>query len=87
MIVDRRLLTAFVVAFAIGYWYAGHGAAPTPPAQDRPILKMIARVAKTFLWVALVAEPPPAGPQDRQLVHAPPVAEDGYAIVDHGRGL
>jgi hypothetical protein len=84
MTIDRKTLLAIVAAFAVGYFASGTSS-PSPPAPDRPVLHWIARAAKSFLWIALVAEKPPAQ-EERHLVHAPPVGEDGYQVVNHGEG-
>jgi len=83
---DRRTLSAVAIAFAIGYWISSHPMAPEP-RPDRPVLRWIARAAKSLLWIAVFAEPAPPQQPDRHLVHAPPVGEDGYPLVDHGKGF
>jgi hypothetical protein len=85
MIVDRRLVLAAVACLAIGWWFGGQSANPFAPQADRPVLRWIAKAAKGLLWIALVAEKPPQH-NDRHLVHARPVGEDGYQMVDHGQG-
>lgn len=82
---DRKTLATICVAFAIGYWVSSSPLAPQPQPQ-RPVLRWIARAAKNLLWLAVLAEPAP--PQaSPQLVHAPPIGEDGYPLVDHGKGF
>jgi hypothetical protein len=84
--IDRKTLFAVIAAAAVGYWLAGSSSS-TPPAPDRPVLRWIARAAKSLLWVALVAEKPPVDQAaERRLVHAPPVGDDGYQLLDHGKG-
>lgn len=82
---DRKLLAAVVVAFGVGYWWSASSQPPSPwsPANDRPVLRWIARISKSLLWVAVFAEQPPA---ENRLVHAQPVGEDGFPAVDHGAG-
>jgi hypothetical protein len=46
---------------------------------------VIARLAKTFLWVALVADGPPADAAEYQTVRAR-VGDDGHQVLEHGRG-
>lgn len=82
---DRKQLATVVIAFAIGYWIHSGTEAPKPQ-PERPVLRWIVRAAKNLLWLAVLADPPPAA-QDRQLVHAPPIGEDGYPLVDHGKGF
>lgn len=85
MVVDRKVLIALVAAFAVGCWWNGSSVKPSPwaPEQDRPVLRWIARAAKSFLWIAVFAEEPPV---ESRLVHSPAVGEDGYPMVDHGQG-
>lgn len=86
---DRKTLATICVAFAIGYWVSSSPVAPHPwqPRPERPVLRWIVRAAKNLLWIAVIAEPAPTVPNDRQLVHAPPIGEDGYPLVDHGKGF
>jgi hypothetical protein len=58
---------------------------PFSPQPDRPVLRVIARLAKTFLWVALVADGPPAEAAEYQTVRAR-VGDDGHQVLEHGRG-
>jgi hypothetical protein len=82
MTIDRKTLLAIVAAVAVGYWLAGSKPEPTP---DRPVLRWVVRAAKSFLWIALVAEEPPAELEQTYL-HHDHVGADGYRLVDHGRG-
>lgn len=83
----RQLAILVLVAIVAGWWLSlPRGSAPfSPPANDRPVLRAIARIAKNFLWVALLAEGPPAEPAQAQYVRAH-VGEDGFQTLDHGRG-
>jgi hypothetical protein len=87
MKLDRNTLL-LLAAGVLVWWFSGSPAPqpqPFAPPQDRPVLRWIARAAKTALWVMIFAEGPPA--QDRPLVHAHgDVGEDGYATIQHGRG-
>lgn len=99
MKVDKRLAIVAIVAILIGFsWGGGRWERypfipvplPTPApdhTKDRPFLKFVFRTAKNLLWLAAFAEPPPPEQPDQRLVHAPLVGEDGYQLVDHGRGL
>jgi hypothetical protein len=81
--IDRKTVAVVVVALACGYCVANW---QTSQANDRPVLRFIAKAAKAFLWVALVAEQPPEGPQpDHRLAHSA-IGEDGYPIIDNARG-
>ena len=83
MTIDRKTLLVVVLAVACGYAVANW---KTEAAPDRPFLRFIAKAAKTFLWVALVAEQPPEGPQpDHKLAHSA-IGEDGYPLIDNARG-
>ena len=82
---DRKTLIAVAAALAVGYLLAGRPESPRP--ADRPVVRWIARVAKNLLWVALLAENPPAEPQpDHHVARAARIGDDGYPIVDHARG-
>lgn len=86
---DRRILTAVVVALAVGYWLASSPASPIPAPRpnDRPVVRWIAKIARSFLWVALLAERPPEDPQpDHHVARAANIGDDGYPIIHNGRG-
>lgn len=88
MRIDRNTILACVVCLVLWNWGTSTGGStpgPSPrPIDDRPVLKWIARAAKTLLWVSLIAEPPPA---DRLYGTASVmVDEDGRPMLDHGRG-
>ncbi len=57
---DRKTMLVIVAAFAVGYWCSGSAARPSPwaPAHDRPVLRWIAKAAKSMLWIAVFAEGP-----------------------------
>ena len=83
---DRRLLTAVVVALVVGYWLASSNDI-TPKPADRPVVRWIARAARSLLWVALLAEKPPEEPQpDHHVARAAAIGDDGYPIIHNGRG-
>lgn len=86
---DRRLIAAVVVALVVGYWLASSPSSPIPAPRpnDRPVVRWIAKVARSFLWVALLAEKPPAEPQpDHHVSRAAAIGDDGYPIIHNGRG-
>lgn len=85
MVVDRKFVVALVLAAAFGWWLGGRSDSPAPPA-DKPVLRWIARAAKSFLWIALVAEKPPQDDEPRHLVKSQPIGEDGFPLVDHSQG-
>lgn len=78
---NRKLVAAVLIAFALGWWLAPR---PWTPHKDRPALTWVVRTAKRLLWIAIVADPPPADvePDTRQAV----VGEDGFRVVEHRRG-
>lgn len=85
---DRKLVLVAVAAFALA-WFVSHneggGIIPNPFAPqrpDRPILKFIVRAAKTFLWVAMFAEPKPEH-HAHHVVQAT-TGPDGTEYLEHG---
>ena len=83
---DRNVVIAGLVCLAIGWWLASSPASPIRPEPyrpDRPVLKLLARVAKTFLWVMMVAERPPV--EQANIVHAR-IDADGHHVLNHGQG-
>lgn len=85
MTLDRKTAAAVVVALALGYCLA-YQPSPSPRPDDRPVLRWIARAAKSLLWIALVAEQPPKDPQPDHRVAQNRIGDDGYPVVDHARG-
>ena len=86
---DRRTLWIVAVALVVGYWLASSSSSPIPSPRpnDRPVVRFLARIAKNFLWVALLAEKPPAEPQpDHRLAHTTRIGDDGYPLLDNARG-
>ena len=81
---DRNIVIAGLVCLAIGWWLASSPSSPIKPEVEprRPVLRFVARVAKTFLWVMMVAERPP---QEGNIVHARIDAE-GHQVLNHGQG-
>lgn len=78
--IDRNLVLVAVIAMAIGLWVGRSSQDDTP--QDRPFLRWVAKAARNLLWIALVVEPPP---EEQQHLRSQ-VGEDGYVVIDHGRG-
>lgn len=75
----KFLIIACLVAFAVGY----SASSVINKPRDRPVLKALARFAKTALWLAAFAEPAPESHEDTRSVM---VGEDGYVQVNHARG-
>jgi hypothetical protein len=86
MTIDRNCAFIIIAAFAIGFYASSCSSSQPTPATERPVLRWIARAAKSLLWVALVAEKPPAEQPDHRLYQSPEIGADGYQIVDHSRG-
>ena len=86
MKIDRSTVLVLVIVFAAGWWTSSRPSpSPAPGPADRPVLRWIAKAAKNLLWIALVAEPPPAEPTTR-VVHAR-VDREGFQILENGNTL
>jgi hypothetical protein len=85
----HAILAAAAVLLLLWFSASASGPFPTPPfgppRPDRPVLRVIARIAKTFLWVALVAEGPQAVGAEQQIVRAR-VDDEGHRVLEHGKG-
>lgn len=79
----RPLVIAAILGAALGWFAATSPNSPIRPAPDRPVLRLIARLAKLGLWVMAFAEPAPE--QKFYVVHAR-VDEDGHKVLHHGEG-
>lgn len=83
---DRKTAVWLCVALAVGYWLAS-GQPAQAPQPARPVARFVAKVAKNLLWIALLAEQPPAEPQpNHHVARAARIGDDGYPIVDNARG-
>lgn len=83
----REIQTAVVVglvAVMLTWWAATSDYSPVKPEPQRPVLRLLARLAKAGLWVMMFADPPPSDTQ-HYVVHAR-VDADGHRIVNHGQG-
>lgn len=83
MQINRSTLLVLVIVFAAGWWTSSRPA-PTPTPPDRPVLRWLARAAKSLLWIAVFAEPAP--PEAPRVVHAR-VDRDGIRVLDNGSTL
>lgn len=82
---QKQLVVAIVVALTVGYFAANLSHKPPTPAERRPVLAAIFRAAKTLLWLAAFAEPPPHE-QYQSAKHIHHVDDNGVVMVDHGQG-
>lgn len=87
MTISKRSLVLLCLAcLAVGWWLSTSPSSPVGPREpDRPFLRFVMRAAKSFLWLAIVADPPPEDPAEPQFVHAR-VGADGYRQLEHRRG-
>ena len=79
----RLVSIAVLVAAAVTWAAATSDYSPIKPQQDRPVLRFLARLAKTGLWVMMFAEPPPA---DQAYVVQSRVDSEGHRVLNHGQG-
>ena len=82
----RELQTAVVVglvAVMLTWWAATSDYSPVKPEPQRPVLRLIQRIARLGLWAMMFAEQPPA--EQRYVVHAR-VDEHGHRVINHGQG-
>ena len=85
----RTTIAAVIVVIAAGlYLSSGGNPSPNPfvppPKPDRPVLSVLAKLARTLLWLALLGEPTDEE-ESVQVVHAR-CDEHGNPLLDHGRG-
>jgi hypothetical protein len=81
MMIDRRLIGVFLLGLVLGCWWSGTAA--WTPHKTRPVVTWLAGAAKRLLWIAIVADPPPAEADARAEAR---VGEDGFKVVEHRRG-
>lgn len=79
--IDRRLILALVAGGLLG-WYVTQPAGPAAP--DRPVIKWLAKTAKSLLWIAVFIEPAP--PEQPDELPRDQVGSDGFRVVQHNRG-
>lgn len=65
---NRRLIVAcclacVVLGYMVGQVKGLDPLSPLTPGRDRPVLRLLSRVAKIGLWVAVFAEPSPQAPE------------------------
>jgi hypothetical protein len=82
---DLRIVSiAVLVAASVTWAAATSDYSPIKPKPDRPVLRLIQRLARVGLWVMWAADPPPADAQ-HYVVHAR-VDADGHRVLNHGQG-
>lgn len=81
----RIMVIAGILGCALGWFAATSPASPIKPAPDRPVLRFLAKVARTGLWVMMFAEQRPKEESRHYIVHAR-VDEDGNKVLNHGQG-
>jgi hypothetical protein len=79
----QKYAAVVVVALLVGWWAGAAGSRDRQPLEDRPVLRWIARAAKSLLWVAVFVEEPPHETHAEIRSH---IGADGYVQIDHGRG-
>lgn len=89
MKIDKRMVLVAVAAFALAFFIAkSPDGIPNPFAPEkpeRPFLKFVIRAARTFLWVAMFAEPKPEVPANH-VVQAK-IGPDGHEYLNHAEGF
>ena len=80
----RQAIVAGVVCLAAGWWLASSPSSPIRPEPERPVLRLLAKLARMGLWVMWCADPPP--PQVSELVYHARVDQNGQRVLDHGKG-
>jgi len=81
----RKISIAVLVAVAVTWCAATSDYSPIKPKPDRPVLRLIQRLARVGLWVMWAAEPQP--PANENLVyHAQAYDREGNRVLDHGKG-
>jgi hypothetical protein len=82
----RRISIAVLVAVAVTWCAATSEYSPIrpEPQRDRPVLRLIQRLARAGLWVMWCAEPAPPAPN--MVYHAQAYDRDGHRVVDNAKG-
>lgn len=79
----RILVISAILGIALGWFAATSNLSPIKPAPERPVLRLLSRLARLGLWAAMFADPPPA--PTHRLAHAR-VDNDGHRVLNHGEG-
>ena len=78
-----HLAVVCLACLVAGWWLTSSSPLAPSPERERPVLKAIARIARSLLWVSLLAEAPPE--ESRSYAHARLDAM-GQPVIDHSRG-
>ena len=81
----RKISIAVLVAVAATWCAATSDYSPIKPQPERPVLRLLQRLARVGLWVMWAAEPQPQ-PTDNLVYHAQAFDKDGNRVLDHGKG-
>jgi hypothetical protein len=82
---NKKLAVVVALAVAVTWFSATSDYSPVKPRPDRPVLRLIQRLARMGLWVAMFAEPAPQSTEGL-VYHAQAYDEKGQRILDHGKG-
>lgn len=83
---NKTLVLVALACLVGGHFIASAQPHRKTPAQRRPVLAFIVRAAKSLLWLAAFADPPPDVQQTRGGPHTHHVDDNGFVMVDHGQG-
>lgn len=83
--VQRKMFIAVLVAVAVTWCAATSDYSPIKPRPERPVLRLLARIARAGLWVMWFAETQP-GAEANLVYHAQQYDRDGNRVLDHGKG-
>jgi len=81
----RKISIAVLVAVAVTWCAATSDYSPIKPQPERPVLRLLQRLARIGLWVMWAAEPQPQ-PTENLVYHAQAFDKDGNRVLDHGKG-
>lgn len=79
----RAVSIAVIVSVACTWWAATSDMSPVKPQPERPVLRLLARIARAGLWFMAFADAPPQ--EASYIVHAR-VDADGHKVLNHGQG-
>jgi hypothetical protein len=81
----RKISIAVLVTVAVTWCAATSDYSPIKPQPERPVLRLLQRLARVGLWVMWAAEPQPQ-PTENLVYHAQAFDKDGNRVLDHGKG-